>query len=201
MPSIKTRFGLTLLATLLSSGAAFAQIKIAYIDPLTHLPNRRFFLDEAERLAGRGALGMARACVLMIDLDHFLLPNRVLYPTGIAMTALFVLAAASAPAADPPPVWRCIARQTVAAYRRSADHDSRSARCDWLGPERDLQRPAPSARLGTNPQSVEAGAHRPVRADWCRARSAAEGRQAAQSTRRSEREARHEPRAIAARAD
>lgn len=30
----------------------------------------------------------------MIDLDHFLLPNRVLYPTGIAMTALFVLAAA-----------------------------------------------------------------------------------------------------------
>ena len=30
----------------------------------------------------------------MIDLDHYLLPNRVLYPTGIAMTALFVLAAA-----------------------------------------------------------------------------------------------------------
>ncbi len=30
----------------------------------------------------------------MIDLDHFLLPNRVLYPTGIAMAALFVLAAA-----------------------------------------------------------------------------------------------------------
>ncbi len=30
----------------------------------------------------------------MIDLDHFLLPNRVLYPTGIAMTALFVVVAA-----------------------------------------------------------------------------------------------------------
>jgi leader peptidase (prepilin peptidase)/N-methyltransferase len=30
----------------------------------------------------------------LIDLDHFLLPNRVMYPTGIAMTALFVLAAA-----------------------------------------------------------------------------------------------------------
>lgn len=30
----------------------------------------------------------------MIDLDHFLLPNRVMYPTGIAMTAFFVLAAA-----------------------------------------------------------------------------------------------------------
>jgi leader peptidase (prepilin peptidase)/N-methyltransferase len=29
----------------------------------------------------------------LIDLDHFLLPNRVLYPTGIAMTALFGLAA------------------------------------------------------------------------------------------------------------
>jgi len=29
----------------------------------------------------------------LIDLDHFLLPNRVLYPTGIAMTALFVVPA------------------------------------------------------------------------------------------------------------
>ena len=35
MPSIKTRFGLTLVASLLASGAAFAQVKIAYVDPLS----------------------------------------------------------------------------------------------------------------------------------------------------------------------
>lgn len=50
--------------------------KLASTDQLTHLPNRRFFLEEAERLASRGALGMSRACVLMIDLDHFTDVNR-----------------------------------------------------------------------------------------------------------------------------
>ena len=35
MPSLKTRFGLTLVASLLASGAAFAQVKIAYVDPLS----------------------------------------------------------------------------------------------------------------------------------------------------------------------
>lgn len=56
--------------------------KLASTDELTHLPNRRFFLEEAERLAGRGALGMARACVLMIDLDHFTNVNRTFGHAG-----------------------------------------------------------------------------------------------------------------------
>jgi diguanylate cyclase (GGDEF)-like protein len=56
--------------------------RLASTDQLTHLPNRRFFLEEAERLASRGALGMARACVLMIDLDHFTNVNRTFGHAG-----------------------------------------------------------------------------------------------------------------------
>lgn len=56
--------------------------KLASTDQLTHLPNRRFFLEEAERLASRGALGMSRACVLMIDLDHFTNVNRTFGHAG-----------------------------------------------------------------------------------------------------------------------
>lgn len=56
--------------------------KLASTDQLTHLPNRRFFLDEAERLASRGAHGMSRACVLMIDLDHFTNVNRIFGHAG-----------------------------------------------------------------------------------------------------------------------
>jgi diguanylate cyclase (GGDEF)-like protein len=56
--------------------------KLASTDELTHLRNRRFFLEEAERLASRGALGMSRACVLMIDLDHFTNVNRTFGHAG-----------------------------------------------------------------------------------------------------------------------
>lgn len=56
--------------------------KLASTDQLTHLPNRRFFLEEAERLASRGAIGMSRACVLMIDLDHFTNVNRTFGHAG-----------------------------------------------------------------------------------------------------------------------
>jgi diguanylate cyclase (GGDEF)-like protein len=50
--------------------------KLASTDDLTGLPNRRFFIEEASRLSrGVNPTGM-RACVLMMDLDHFSEVNR-----------------------------------------------------------------------------------------------------------------------------
>lgn len=50
--------------------------KLACTDELTDLPNRRFLLEEGARLNGGTARGTPRACVLMIDLDHFSEVNR-----------------------------------------------------------------------------------------------------------------------------
>ena len=45
--------------------------RLALTDELTGLPNRRFFLDQAERLSRRARRDRASACIMMMDLDHF----------------------------------------------------------------------------------------------------------------------------------
>ena len=45
--------------------------RLALADYLTGLPNRRAFLDEAQRLLGRAARDGGRLCVAILDLDHF----------------------------------------------------------------------------------------------------------------------------------
>jgi diguanylate cyclase (GGDEF)-like protein len=45
--------------------------KHALTDELTELPNRRFFLEQGERLSRRARRDGTKACVLMMDLDHF----------------------------------------------------------------------------------------------------------------------------------
>jgi diguanylate cyclase (GGDEF)-like protein len=45
--------------------------KHALTDELTELPNRRFFLEQADRLSRRAKKTGAGACILMMDLDHF----------------------------------------------------------------------------------------------------------------------------------
>ncbi len=45
--------------------------RLALVDQLTGLPNRRAFLDEAQRLLGRAAREGGRPCVAILDLDHF----------------------------------------------------------------------------------------------------------------------------------
>ncbi len=45
--------------------------KRALTDELTDLPNRRFFLEQADRLSRQAQRDRASACILMMDLDHF----------------------------------------------------------------------------------------------------------------------------------
>jgi diguanylate cyclase (GGDEF)-like protein len=45
--------------------------KHALTDELTELPNRRFFLEQGERLSRHARRDGTKACVLMMDLDHF----------------------------------------------------------------------------------------------------------------------------------
>jgi diguanylate cyclase (GGDEF)-like protein len=45
--------------------------KLALTDELTGLPNRRFFLEQAERLSHRAGRDRVSACIMMMDLDHF----------------------------------------------------------------------------------------------------------------------------------
>jgi diguanylate cyclase (GGDEF)-like protein len=45
--------------------------KHALTDELTELPNRRFFLEQGEQLSRRARRDGTKACVLMMDLDHF----------------------------------------------------------------------------------------------------------------------------------
>jgi diguanylate cyclase (GGDEF)-like protein len=45
--------------------------KLALTDELTELPNRRFFLEQGDRLSRRALMDAAPACVLLMDLDHF----------------------------------------------------------------------------------------------------------------------------------
>jgi predicted signal transduction protein with EAL and GGDEF domain len=45
--------------------------KRALTDELTELPNRRYFLEQGERLSRRAHKNRTNACILMMDLDHF----------------------------------------------------------------------------------------------------------------------------------
>ena len=45
--------------------------KHALTDELTELPNRRFFLEQGEQLSRRIRRDGTKACILMMDLDHF----------------------------------------------------------------------------------------------------------------------------------
>jgi diguanylate cyclase (GGDEF)-like protein len=56
--------------------------KRALTDDLTGLPNRRSFLEQAERFAKRPARNSTPASILMMDLDHFALVNERLGHAG-----------------------------------------------------------------------------------------------------------------------
>jgi diguanylate cyclase (GGDEF)-like protein len=55
---------LAVLASLVLFGGLWAAIRVAYVDALTGLPNRRAFDEQMSRLSGQAA-------VAMIDVDHF----------------------------------------------------------------------------------------------------------------------------------
>jgi diguanylate cyclase (GGDEF)-like protein len=55
---------LALLACLVLLGGLWAAVRVAYVDALTGLPNRRAFDEQMSRLSGQAA-------VAMIDVDHF----------------------------------------------------------------------------------------------------------------------------------
>jgi diguanylate cyclase (GGDEF)-like protein len=62
----------------------------AMMDPLTGIPNRRSFLQEATALAKRHADKPRRAAVLLIDLDHFKSINdRFGHPVGDRVLEMF----------------------------------------------------------------------------------------------------------------
>ena len=50
--------------------------KGALTDELTELPNRRHFLEQADRLSRQAKRDRANACLLMMDLDHFSAVNQ-----------------------------------------------------------------------------------------------------------------------------
>ncbi|MGZ4677228.1 MAG: prepilin peptidase [Acidimicrobiia bacterium] len=76
-----------------------SRISVRY--PLVELTTAALWVGLAARFGAAWELGayLALAAGLvalsLIDLDHFLLPNRVLYPTGILTAALLVVAAAA----------------------------------------------------------------------------------------------------------
>jgi diguanylate cyclase (GGDEF)-like protein len=56
--------------------------RLALTDELTELPNRRFFMEHAERVAKRAAGDARPACLLMMDLDNFSQINEGFGHTG-----------------------------------------------------------------------------------------------------------------------
>jgi diguanylate cyclase (GGDEF)-like protein len=56
--------------------------KLALTDELTGLPNRRSLLVHADRFARRGNGRKRRACILMMDLDHFSRLNEIFGHAG-----------------------------------------------------------------------------------------------------------------------
>jgi diguanylate cyclase (GGDEF)-like protein len=73
-PLIKTACVIALSISLMmmaNERMADRQQRLALTDELTGLPNRRYFVDRAERLARRSQRTRKPACVLMLDLDHF----------------------------------------------------------------------------------------------------------------------------------
>lgn len=52
--------------------------RLAYHDPLTDLPNRRFLLKKFEELTQSGEIGQVRAAVLFIDINDFKIVNDAL---------------------------------------------------------------------------------------------------------------------------
>jgi diguanylate cyclase (GGDEF)-like protein len=56
--------------------------KLALTDELTGLPNRRSLLVHADRFARRGNGRTRRACILMMDLDHFSRLNEIFGHAG-----------------------------------------------------------------------------------------------------------------------
>ncbi len=75
-----------------------ARISVRY--PLVELANAALWVGIAQRFGTSWevpaycALASGLVALSLIDLDHFLLPNRVLYPTGFIVAALLVLPAA-----------------------------------------------------------------------------------------------------------
>jgi diguanylate cyclase (GGDEF)-like protein len=64
--------------------------RLALTDDLTGLPNRRSLLFHAERFARRGNGKARRACILMMDLDHFSRVNEAFgHPGGDDALAAF----------------------------------------------------------------------------------------------------------------
>jgi diguanylate cyclase (GGDEF)-like protein len=55
---------------------------LALTDELTELPNRRFFMEHAHRVAQRAAVEGRPTCLLMMDLDHFSRINERFGHTG-----------------------------------------------------------------------------------------------------------------------
>ena len=76
----------------------WARISARY--PLVELANAALWVGIAQRFGTSWevpaycALASGLIALSLIDLDHFLLPNRVLYPTGFIVAALLVLPAA-----------------------------------------------------------------------------------------------------------
>ena len=74
-----------------------ARISVRY--PLVELLTAALWVGLAQRFGSTWelppylALAAGLVALSLIDLDHFLLPNRVLYPTGFLMAGLFVIPA------------------------------------------------------------------------------------------------------------
>jgi diguanylate cyclase (GGDEF)-like protein len=64
--------------------------KHALTDELTELPNRRLFLEQGDRLSRRAHKDGTKACILMMDLDHFSRVNQRFGHAGgdLALVAL-----------------------------------------------------------------------------------------------------------------
>lgn len=62
----------TLFTDVTAEKAAEAKLtRLAMLDPLTELPNRRSFLEAADREMNRVRRHAGRACIALLDIDHF----------------------------------------------------------------------------------------------------------------------------------
>jgi leader peptidase (prepilin peptidase)/N-methyltransferase len=67
--------------------------------PLVELATAALFVAIGARFAGSWALpaylvfGAALLAISVIDLEHYIIPNRIVYPVGFALVPLFALAA------------------------------------------------------------------------------------------------------------
>jgi diguanylate cyclase (GGDEF)-like protein len=85
--------GISGLSTMAHERLLHRYERLALTDELTQLPNRRFFVEHAERVARRGALDGRPVSLLVMDLDHFSEINeRFGHPGGDEALVAFAIA-------------------------------------------------------------------------------------------------------------